>query len=272
MKLENCNPYIRAAEIQPAIMEGSAPRKAYDHRLFCVLEGSGRIIIGGNAYLVDKHTLILLAPDVDYYFVGRMRTVVLNFDLTRNASYRKIAICPPPEENFDSSLLFDRETILQAEGFLITQADPSIRSSLLRIVEEFHTGDEKADALTSALLKLLLAELYRGRDQTEMDLCKKVAAYIRINAPHIEENGQIAEAFGYHAVYLGEVFRRVTGKTLHSAVMEERIALACRLLSRTELAVADIAESCGFCSRTHFCTTFKRLTGQTPTRYRKPAI
>lgn len=269
MKIENCNPYIRAAEIQPAIMEGNGPRKAYDHRLFCILEGRGTAIIGGTAYPLDCHTLILLAPAVDYYFVGKMRTVVLNFDLTRNCSHRKIPICPPPVDAFVPGLLFDSETILPPDPPMIVQADPYTRSSLLRIVEEFHTEDNNADALTSALLKMLLAELYRERSNAETDLCKKVTAYIRINAAQISENSQIAEAFGYHVVYLGEVFRKITGKTLHSAVLDERIALACRWLSHTDISVADIAEACGFCSRTHFCTTFKRRTGQTPSEYRK---
>lgn len=269
MQIENCNPFVRAAEIQPAILEGSGPRKAYDHRLFCILEGSGTAIIRGTAYTLGRNTLILLPPAVDYYFIGKMRTAVLNFDLTRSCSHRKTAICPPPADTFDPALRFDPETFLAPQPPVILEADPYVRSSILRIVEEFHTADGSSDALTSALLKALLAELHRDRSSTETDLCKKVASYIRVHAPQISGNEQIAEAFGYHAVYLGEVFRRITGKTLHSTVMDERIALACRWLSRTDSSVADIAESCGFCSRTHFCTVFKRRTGQTPSEYRK---
>jgi len=41
-----------------------------------------------------------------------------------------------------------------------------------------------------------------------------------------------------------------------------------RLLSNNAVSVTDVAEAAGFCSRTHFCTVFRRLTGKTPTDYR----
>ena len=268
MRLEDCNPFIRAAEIQPAIMEGNGPRKAYDHRLFYILAGTGSIIIQGVSYPLTTQMLILLPPAMEYYFSGKMRTVVLNFDLTRRACHRKEAICPPPAAEFDPRVLFDMETVPLPRTPFLVQGDLLKQNSLIRLVEEFNLAEDHADALTSALLKALLAELLRGRNSSESSLCKRLQSYIRIHAPQISSNEQLGEFFGYHPVYLGEVFRRITGKTLHTAIMEARIALACRLLSQSDTAIADIAEACGFCSRTHFCTAFKRVTGTTPTAYR----
>lgn len=267
MLLENCNPYLRAAEIQPAILEGSGPRKAYDHRLFYVLDNTGTMIIEGSAHTLGPHSLILLPPAVEYYFIGKLRTVVINFDLTRQQSCRRQPICPPPVESFDPALLFDRETVPGLEVPYIGRGDLFIRDAVVRIVEEFGAGDNRSDALTSALLKALLAELLLRANQ-EDTLCKKVLAYIRAHAPLITDNGQIAKAFGYHPVYLGELFRQATGKTLHNAVTDEKLALACRWLERTDSSIADIAESCGFCSRTHFCTLFKKKMGLSPSEYR----
>lgn len=268
MKLEDCNPFIRAAEIQPAIMEGNGPRKAYDHRLFYILAGTGAIIIQDVSYSLAPQMLILLPPAMEYYFSGKMRTVVLNFDLTRRACHRKEAICPPPVADFDPTALFDANTVPSPYTPYIAQGDPIIQNSLIRLVEEFNAAEDHADALTSALPKALLAELFRDRSHTESSLCKRLLSYIRIHAPQISSNEQIGEIFGYHPVYLGEVFRRITGKTIHAAVMDARISLACRLLNQSDMPISDIAEASGFCSRTHFCTVFKRVTGSTPSAYR----
>ena len=268
MNLEDCNPFIRTAEIQPAIMEGNGPRMAYDHRLFYILSGTGTIIIHGISYPLTPHGLILLPPATEYYFSGKMRTVVLNFDLTRRACHRNKAICPPPVANFDPGLLFDETTVSLPYSPYVSRGDPYIQNTILRLVEEFNTPEDHMDALTSALLKGLLAELLRNRSSSEFSLCKKLQSYIRIHAPQISSNEQLGESFGYHPVYLGDVFRRITGKTLHTAIMEARIALACRLLNQSDTSISDIAEACGFCSRTHFCTVFKRVTGTTPTAYR----
>lgn len=269
MKLENTNPYIRAAEIQPAVLEGNGPRKAYDHRLFYVLESSGSIVVEGTAHSLSPDSLVILPPAVEYYFIGKLRTLVLNFDLTRACADRPQPICPPPATEFEEALRFDRQVVDGLDAPLFDRGDGFSRQTLLRIVEEFASAGSCADALTSALLKGLLAELLRRGDAQEDTVCKKVMGYIRNNAAAISGNAEIARVFGYHPVYLGELFRRVTGKTLHEAVMEEKIALGCRWLTRTDSPVAEIAESCGFCSRTHFCTVFKKKLGVSPTEYRR---
>ncbi len=44
--------------------------------------------------------------------------------------------------------------------------------------------------------------------------------------------------------------------------------MACRLLSRTEFAIDEIAERCGFGSIYAFSRAFKREVGTPPKRYR----
>ena len=50
--LEKCNPYIRTAEIQPAVLEGEKPRMAYDHRLLFVIDGAGKIFVENNKVII----------------------------------------------------------------------------------------------------------------------------------------------------------------------------------------------------------------------------
>ena len=269
MLLKDCNPFIRIAQIQPAVLERTGPRKAYDYRLFYILENSGSILIESNRHDIGPDTIIVIPPATAYDFQGRLKTCVLNFDVTQNFSHRKQPLFPPCEEEFDPSLLFETELL---EGFAhphVLQGDISVRDTILRIVSQFNTHGKYADAAVSAMLKLLFAELL-SRDTDPRDkLSEKVMSYIRIHAASVNSNEDVAQVFGYHPVYLGNLIKRTTGKTLHTVITEAKLQLACRWLAGTEESIDDIAHLTGFCSRAHFCTLFKKKLGVSPTEYRK---
>jgi len=61
-------------------------------------------------------------------------------------------------------------------------------------------------------------------------------------------------------------FRRATGMTPYRYVLERRITSAKRLLPHTP--IAEVALRVGFSSQSHFTSTFVRLVGVTPARWR----
>ncbi|MEN9283935.1 MAG: Xylose operon regulatory protein [Verrucomicrobiota bacterium] len=64
-------------------------------------------------------------------------------------------------------------------------------------------------------------------------------------------------------------FRAATGRTLHYAITEQRIAAASSLLKDQALSLGSIAQRCGFSSAAYFITAFRRATGSTPTAWRR---
>lgn len=269
MLLKDCNPFIRIAQTQSAVLERTGPRKAYDYRLFYILENSGSILIEGIRHDICPDTIIVIPPATAYDFQGRLKTCVLNFDITQRFSHRTQPLFPPCEEEFDPNSLFETELLEGFEQPCLLQGDISTRDTVLRIVSQFNTEGKYADAAVSAMLKLLFCELL-GRNADPKDkLGEKVMSYIRIHAASINSNDDVARAFGYHSVYLGELIKRTTGKTLHTAITEAKLQLACRWLVATEESVYNIALLTGFCSRAHFCTLFKKKLGVSPTEYRK---
>lgn len=271
MELKNCNPYIRAAQIQPAVLEGKGARMAYDHRLFYILEGNGEMILQDRALTLSPDMMILLRPATGYHFRGKLRVALLNFDLTRSATHRAEPICPPPVSEFDPALLFDAETLEELSEPLVRSEAQAFKADLLMIIRSFSEVDPLSDAICSALLKKLLADLLlaaqRAKDATET-LIERVKRYIQLYAVEITDNRAIGEEFGYHPVYLAQLFREHTGKTLHHAILEARIELACQWLSRTDRSIEKIAYDTGFSSRSHFCTVFRAFMGLTPKAYR----
>ena len=99
-------------------------------------------------------------------------------------------------------------------------------------------------------------------------LIERVRRYIHLYAAEITDNRALGEEFGYHPVYLAQLFHRHTGKNLHSAILEARVELACQWLTRTDHSIERIAFDTGFSSRNHFCTVFRKFMGITPGTYR----
>lgn len=274
MQLAECNPFVRAAEIQPAVLEGASPRMAYDFRLFHILDGTGEIVLQGRPAALSPDTLLCFRPETEYFFRGRMKVLVLNFDMTRACSARTAPLTPPPCEAFRPENRFDGTV---PEGFaqpLLLHNAALLRGSLSEIVREFAAGDPCADALCSALLKQTLARIVRSGSPArsrEAELADKLLFYIRCNAADIPDNAALGQAFGYHPVYLAAVFRRATGQSLHRAVLEEKIRLAARFLRQTDASVEQIAFDTGFSSRNHFCAAFRQFTGLSPRAWRSAA-
>lgn len=270
--IADCNPYLRAAEIQPAVLEGDGPRRAYDHRLFYVLEGEGTLVMADGKHNLFPDTLMIWAPATDYHFRGRMRVAVLNFDLTRNAAHLTTPMFPPEVALFHPEKITDGETLAELPAPLIIGGNPLLRSAVLEIAEIFHERAPFSDADTSAQLKRILIEavrLTRRPPDGRAQLVSRLTGYIRLHATTITDNQELAAVFGYHPVYLSAVYREVTGKGLHQAIVEERIRLACRWLRRTDRSVEQIAYDTGFSSRSHFSTAFRAQMGVSPRQFRE---
>ncbi len=64
-------------------------------------------------------------------------------------------------------------------------------------------------------------------------------------------------------------FARVLGRSPQAEIMRARIEHARQLLAVTALSIPNVARRCGFESATRFGTIFRKLTGTTPSAYRR---
>jgi AraC family transcriptional regulator len=90
----------------------------------------------------------------------------------------------------------------------------------------------------------------------------------RRQVPETLNVSELAAAVGIHPVHLGVEFRKRFGVTTGEYVRALRIEHARPLLQKSDLSIAEIAASCGFCDQSHFARTFKAFTGSTPVEYR----
>ncbi len=71
--------------------------------------------------------------------------------------------------------------------------------------------------------------------------------------------------------HFSRAFKQSTGVSPNVYMIEQRIERAKKLLSETDLPIADIAMRAGFASQSHFTTTFRRLAWTTPKTFREMA-
>lgn len=69
--------------------------------------------------------------------------------------------------------------------------------------------------------------------------------------------------------HLQRVFKRTTGHTPAKQLLQTRMSEAKRLLTATELPIAELAAQVGFRTASHFTAVFKKEAGCTPHEYRE---
>lgn len=106
-------------------------------------------------------------------------------------------------------------------------------------------------------------------DNTQ-SLLEEVKKFVRENIGDVSLNRNvIAEAVHISPNYLSFVFHKQSGEMLSAYITKERINTAKKLLLTTDMSLQQIAESVGFSDSSYFHKQFKKLTGQTPSNYRK---
>ncbi|WP_454645081.1 helix-turn-helix domain-containing protein [Bradyrhizobium liaoningense] len=79
---------------------------------------------------------------------------------------------------------------------------------------------------------------------------------------------ELANVAGLSRMHFAAQFRAATGYRPREYLLTQRVEHAKTLLATTERPLADIALAVGFSTQAHFSTVFKRISGQSPARWR----
>ena len=272
MMLCDINPFLRYAELQPSVLSSAPLSCSYDYRIFYILDGTTTLVLSDRRIPLSEGMLIYFRPGTPYYFDGRVKVIVLNFDMTRNQAKQKNPLQPSKDiGSFCEDQIFENDPPSELSTLTVIPQAFEIEGKLQECLLHFSYPTAFSDAFTSAIVKDILCYIVRKMDRWQKplpELVHRVMLYLQQNYDHDLTNRKIADEFGYHSYYLNRVFKESTSMTLHQAVIEERLGLAKRLLENTELSVDAVAREVGFSDRAQFSTAFKKHTGSTPTEYR----
>lgn len=81
--------------------------------------------------------------------------------------------------------------------------------------------------------------------------------------------GTIADSLGLSEGYLSRLFRKETDCTVGAYITRRRISQAMKLLSDCRVKVYEAADQVGYKDITYFSSTFKKITGITPSEYQE---
>ncbi|MGL4621301.1 MAG: helix-turn-helix transcriptional regulator, partial [Chroococcidiopsis sp.] len=87
--------------------------------------------------------------------------------------------------------------------------------------------------------------------------------HIHLKPEMIRQTAEASE-MDIKRISLVECFSKQDLQLHHQYVIQQRVEQAKLMLSKTDLAIADIASKVGFSSQSHLTQQFKRLTGMTP--------
>jgi len=99
-----------------------------------------------------------------------------------------------------------------------------------------------------------------------------VSNAMRYLTEHIREElivHTMAQAVGVSRWTLHRRFEEALGKTPQQQINRLRMDCLKRLLTETNQPIAEIANTCGFSNPSHFTRFFKRLSGLTPSAFRR---
>ena len=82
----------------------------------------------------------------------------------------------------------------------------------------------------------------------------------------------LVEACRLSSSHFARSFKKTFGTTVHQYLLGRRVAAAKEMLSRTSVALTEVALETGFSDQAAFNRTFKAITGVTPGQWRRAGI
>ncbi len=147
------------------------------------------------------------------------------------------------------------------------------------LMQEAATDSPARSLKVDLLAAQLVIELHRSRhgvrpraNATDASIgVARAKAYIDRHFNSEISLATLAGVSGLSVFHLAHVFRAEVGVSPHQYLLRVRIGRAIELLSAGSMSALEVALEIGFRSASHFSSTFGRLTGLTPTEYRRLA-
>lgn len=132
-----------------------------------------------------------------------------------------------------------------------------------------------ADSLVQALCALIARGWTTGRHAPEPARPTLSPAQLARALDAIEEGIEenpgldtVAQAAGFSTFHFARAFKEATGQSPHQYLIERPLTRARQLIDEG-MALSEVAYACGFASQAHMTTTFTKILGLSPGKYRE---
>jgi AraC-like DNA-binding protein len=246
-------------------------------RLYYINEGKFEWIIEGQHYSVYPNDLVIILPgqllggERDFLDIGSVSWLHIRLQqlaLTGSMVPGKWSSLPGNESRVIGKILVLNNTPVISK---LKEAGVLFQDLQHELFNQEIGYSTRINQLLDELLILIARHLTRQNNsrrdfpQTFM----KLEQTLRENLSHQWTVEEMAALVGLGTTAFSEKVKSYTGFSPLNYLINIRISEALKLLKRHDVNVTDIALNVGFYSSQHFATTFKKLTGYTPSEFRK---
>lgn len=152
--------------------------------------------------------------------------------------------------------------LLASDYLLKPFEDGELEEAVIRVKERLKEAAEPGDKGEKTLRLPIASNGVKNRYISE------AIAYIAVHYADDDISvGTIAQALNLSEGYLSHLFKQETGVTVAFYITRYRIHTAMKLLSSHQYKVYEVAAMAGYRDITYFSSTFKKMTGFSPSEY-----
>ncbi|AGY59661.1 AraC family transcriptional regulator [Gloeobacter kilaueensis] len=160
-----------------------------------------------------------------------------------------------------------------------SKRDLRLQQIAMLLLDELQSGGVMGRLYVESLSQVLIVHLlrhYSNLTQTITDKhrsltptqLQQVIDYIHAHLNQDLSLPELARIINISPTYFASLFKGAMGTSPHQYVIQQRVEQAKWMLTKTDLAIPDVALQVGFSSQSHMTQQFKRLTGMTPKQLR----
>jgi YesN/AraC family two-component response regulator len=248
-----------------------------------ILEGEGTRIVNENNFSYNKGSIFLFTP-LDcrgFQSATHTRFCSIRFSEIFLEQYKSkqekedvIQWLKQLENIFTNHNRFE-ELLIKHDG------DCKMISLLIEhVIEEYRNKQSYYDENLQHLIKLILNIISRNVSQkdiktsdtkSEEPLINKILVYLSKNIyfPEKLRIKHLAVQFHLSENYIGEYFKKFTGRSLHCYITQYKMNIIEQRLIYSEHSIGHIADELGFSDESHLSRHFKKHKGMTAMAFRK---
>lgn len=143
-------------------------------------------------------------------------------------------------------------------------------SSIHQLLERYSTLSEFQAWLESIVTMLASETEVPKSSSRKEEIVLEIKEYVDNHLQDAQLSiEQVADNFSFSVSYIRQLFKEIMNMSLSEYILQERIERVKEKLISSQLSVLEIADQCGFISKGHFFSAFKKFTNLTPKQYRE---
>lgn len=249
-------------------------------KIYFITEGKFDWIIESQAYSLYPGDMVLIKPgqyfgsEKGFYDLGAFWR--LTIEAEKNKAGEVLALgkwssVAAPENRLVAKILSHNNKPVLPGFTMAGEIFSQLQNELFNQEIGYRTRtNHLMDELLISLIRQLTTQDTRRRDFPQSFL--QLEQLLRDNLSHQWTVEEMAVTMHMGISSFTEKVKNYTGFPPLNYLINIRISEAIKLLKRTDLTVTDIALGTGFYSSQHFSTTFKKITGYTPSQFKKNNI